>query len=497
MSYGRGSITLDRGKFRVRVPNGKGKHVSLGTFPTRAEAETFLDAYHAERAASVLEPGQSLLEYGLRVIDRWGKAGLRNADGERSRWRTVVARAPFAHEPPPAITRVDIRDWTRDLPSQKASRAVFGGGKVVRVVLTEQPISWASQKHCLGLVSRVLDEAVEDGLIDTNPAAGVKLARRTERSEGYTWLRLPEIAAVLALDLTDQQRLAITLSVYQGLRQGELAALRWDCIDLAGGWLVIGSSWSTATKSGRARRIPILAPARAALETVPASQRSGLLLPGLKGELRSYGYDWGWGQRSRGRKDIPTLAGVARRVRWHDLRHTCAAHLVSGSWGRAWTMSEVQAFLGHSTPTVTARYAHLAPDALHATAAATAVNQPAADLPRAIAEAARLLLDFSKSHDGSFGLTGPGDLSDRAGLAAARQVCVKSAAEACILAIESGSAPPADALLALARDALGDDRVRRALRLAGGDLRAAIDHADDQLPDSSSTPAEGARGGRA
>ncbi|MEO6575667.1 MAG: site-specific integrase, partial [Polyangiaceae bacterium] len=49
---------------------------------------------------------------------------------------------------------------------------------------------------------------------------------------------------------------------------------------------------------------------------------------------------------------------------WHDLRHTCASALVSGMWGRAWRLEEICALLGHSSITVTQRYAHLAGTAL-------------------------------------------------------------------------------------------------------------------------------------
>jgi integrase len=55
---------------------------------------------------------------------------------------------------------------------------------------------------------------------------------------------------------------------------------------------------------------------------------------------------------------------VKRHVRFHDLRHTCASHLVSGSWGRAWTLEEVAKHLGHSSSAVTRRYAHLCPEGL-------------------------------------------------------------------------------------------------------------------------------------
>ncbi|MNN84569.1 putative prophage phiRv2 integrase [compost metagenome] len=41
----------------------------------------------------------------------------------------------------------------------------------------------------------------------------------------------------------------------------------------------------------------------------------------------------------------------------HDLRHTCAAHLISAGVA----LAEVRDLLGHSTVMMTERYAHLAP----------------------------------------------------------------------------------------------------------------------------------------
>lgn len=50
-------------------------------------------------------------------------------------------------------------------------------------------------------------------------------------------------------------------------------------------------------------------------------------------------------------------AGIKRRVRWHDLRHTCATALLAGWWGRKWTLDEVAKMLGHGSTQVTERYA--------------------------------------------------------------------------------------------------------------------------------------------
>lgn len=56
--------------------------------------------------------------------------------------------------------------------------------------------------------------------------------------------------------------------------------------------------------------------------------------------------------------------GIVRNVRWHDLRHTAGSSLVSGWWGRRWTLEEVQRYLGHESIEATKRYAHLGETAL-------------------------------------------------------------------------------------------------------------------------------------
>ncbi len=55
---------------------------------------------------------------------------------------------------------------------------------------------------------------------------------------------------------------------------------------------------------------------------------------------------------------------MKRLVWFHDLRHTCASHLLMGSWGSAWRLEEVRDFLGHESITSTQRYAHLSQDHL-------------------------------------------------------------------------------------------------------------------------------------
>jgi integrase len=67
--------------------------------------------------------------------------------------------------------------------------------------------------------------------------------------------------------------------------------------------------------------------------------------------------------------------GITRAIRWQDLRHTCAASLISGWWGRVWSLEEVREMLGHSSITVTARYVRFSKNMLAKAALETQIAQ--------------------------------------------------------------------------------------------------------------------------
>jgi integrase len=270
MTYGRGYVQqLPSGRWRARVPDGQGGHKSLGSFATKEEAERELDV-----AAVVREErhvGQTFAAYGELVIGRWRQAGKRSTRSDESRWRQLVAaRAEWAQQPVDGITRGEVRDWVRGLLRAKGERGRFSSQTI---------------RHALNLVRRVFAEALEDELIDINPAMGLKPPRRSdEQCDAWTALSSGEVSMLLlSTHLTAEQRAAYSLAIYTGLRQGELAALRWDDVrNLDGGapHLIVSRSWTTTTKTGRTRvvyLIPVAAEVlrRCATQNARPRQRSG------------------------------------------------------------------------------------------------------------------------------------------------------------------------------------------------------------------------------
>lgn len=189
-----------------------------------------------------------------------------------------------------------------------------------------------------------------------NPVSGRKLkepegrVRWITREEAEALIRAAE-AEPKAPHLADFIRLAL----HTGMRRGEMLGLEWRRVDLQVGLVHLEAEH---TKSARRRSVPLNATARAALigrarfraENCPDSH--WVFCNRVGERIRSVKRSFATACRRAGIEDF----------RIHDLRHTCAAWLVSAGA----PLSEVRDLLGHSSVTVTERYAHLAPENVRA-----------------------------------------------------------------------------------------------------------------------------------
>jgi integrase len=225
---------------------------------------------------------------------------------------------------------------------------------------------------------------VQSGKLSSNPCHGVETSPEARTDDPTTVLSLDEIRTLLSYrKLPEKQRTAYTVAIYSGLREGELWGLRWEDVHLEGADPHVAVRYGVRgkpTKGGRPRIVPLLPPALSALRAWRSrggvDRRFGYVFVGPSGLPHATGYDAGWADvRKRRKKRVvvtpgwKTRAGIARGVRFHDLRHTCGAHLVMGSWGKAWRLEELQVLLGHASRTTTERYAKYLPGNLHSVAA--------------------------------------------------------------------------------------------------------------------------------
>ena len=344
----------DRVRARYWV-NGK-KH-TVGTFDSHEEADGALVAFASRLAAASPIAGETLDVWSRKWLDERELDGYhRDVKNDRHAFKRVT-RAPIALLPLPAITPRDVRDWL---------------GEQVKTGAAQQTI-----RNALNLLRVCLEAACEAGKIDRNPAYGIKVPRMARTDDGWTWLRTSEIDKLLEGD--GEERDTFAAAIYTGVRAGELFGLEWRDIDVETGTAAIRHSWrGKPTKRGAARRVALLTPVLELLERQRA--RTGQhqhVFADRHGEGRT-------------KDQIPDLkaalvaVGVTRRVRFHDLRHTCASHLLQGSWapdlvGRALRLEEVKDWLGHTSIATTQRYAHLNPEAV----AGLVVRTPPAAPPNA------------------------------------------------------------------------------------------------------------------
>ncbi len=254
-----------------------------------------------------------------------------------------------------------------------------------------QALGPQSLNHLRGYLVRAFNKARKAGKwAGENPALLVD-TRRVPRRQ-YDYLRAEEVPRLLAA-LSPDLRPLFGVAIYTGLRKGELLALRKEDVDLEARRLTVARSHDRdTTKGNRADVIPIAEEAVAYFQQASADSPSGLLFPAPDGSMRRRDFKaqailqralgragivsgWKLVCRRKGcgfqeesdeaeakrcpRCDMRLWAKPKpRRLRFHDLRGTCASLLIQSGASPA----AVASVLRHSDPNLTMRrYAHMDP----------------------------------------------------------------------------------------------------------------------------------------
>lgn len=184
-----------------------------------------------------------------------------------------------------------------------------------------------------------------------NPVKG----RKMKEPEGRVrWLTRAEVESLCRAARSQKFGIIlesfIRLAVNTGCRKEEMLGLEWRRVDFANGLIYLEG---VHTKAGKRRSIPLNEGALDALKQMKA-------LHAERAPSTPWVFARGNGERvvclRKGFNEACNKAGVVDFT-IHDLRHTCAAHLISAGVA----LAEVRDLLGHSTVMMTERYAHLAP----------------------------------------------------------------------------------------------------------------------------------------
>jgi integrase len=205
------------------------------------------------------------------------------------------------------------------------------------------------------------------GWCEGNPTRGIPRFHEDRRER---WLSIEELQRFMAaLDAYPDQNAAnaLRLLILSGARENEVLKAEWAQFDLTRG---IWTKPSHHTKQKRIEHVPLSGAALELLHAMNLKSKSGQLFPGADGDRARVTLRRPWVQccKAAGLVEVVGRRGKRRQVihkyrptlRIHDLRHTYASHLVS----KGMSLQIVGKLLGHTQPQTTARYAHVADEAL-------------------------------------------------------------------------------------------------------------------------------------
>ena len=244
--------------------------------------------------------------------------------------------------------------------------------------LNELGISANTVIHHHANIRKALQYAVQTDLIASNPADRIQRPKK-EPFVGGSY-NAKELTVLFDAVKGDPIELGVILAAFYGLRRSEVVGLRWDAIDFErktiairhtvtqatlGGKSTIMSKDRTKTKSSY-RTLPLVAPVEELLRRLQADQARNRRICG-KTYCREYiGYIYvnEIGERIKPNyitQHFPLVLEKhgLRRIRFHDLRHSCASLL----YANGVSLREIQEWLGHSDISTTSNiYTHLSYD---------------------------------------------------------------------------------------------------------------------------------------
>jgi integrase len=368
-------------------------------FDTKREAERWLNEQKvAVQRGTHIDPSQASRRFA-DIVDAWRgtwielepktKAGYDNMLNKHvlPRWRDAQIGA---------VSADSIQAWVNELAESGRAPGTIA--------------------HVYGVVRSVLRVAVERRYITINPCDAVRLPRRSSYGERgapkeMLFLTAPEVQQ-LAEAIDPHYRVLVYTAAYSGMRAGELGALRRRDVDLLHGRLnvnralkEINSTSPTlsagdkglifgATKTGKCRVIGVpcflVAMLTDHLASIPSDPDALVFTANEGGPLRHSNfyrrhfkptvrrrYCVGCGTtvqpddevcpECEGADLIYILTPRKHGLRFHDLRHTCAALLIAADAHP----KAIQDHLGHRDIQTTFNvYGHMLPAAQEALAAA-------------------------------------------------------------------------------------------------------------------------------
>jgi integrase len=274
------------------------------------------------------------------------------AKGEKKSWKDD--RSLYLNHIKPAFETIPIKDISMIHLEKLKKNLQLKKGRYGK------KLSDATIKHCLVLVRQMFNKGISWGLYEgVNPVSAT--ARENKKflqiadNKRIRFLAHKEADTLLNELKSSSQQLhdICQLSLYTGMRVGEVFNLNWNDIDLEHGCISIKDP-----KSGGNRNAYITPPLRKLFHQIKSSNpvAKGLIFKNSKGKkIREISNAFNRTVERLGfNKDITDRRD---KVVAHTLRHTFASWLAM----QGETIITIQKLMGHSNLEMTLRYAHISP----------------------------------------------------------------------------------------------------------------------------------------
>ena len=240
------------------------------------------------------------------------------------------------------VTEVASGKTRADFKTGQRGRAIVRGGS-------------GTAGRALGTMASMFAWGVSQGLTKANPAVGVKLERRASRERFLSPKELAKLsdsidAAEASRTIPSSHADIFRLLILTGARRSEISGLRWSEVDLDRRQLVLPPERTKSGGKTGTRRILLNA---ASADILMKRKATGeFVFPSADPDRPVTALQKSWVKVRR----QASLEGL----RIHDLRHSFA----SLALGQGASLALIGKALGHSSPRVTERYAHLTDDPL-------------------------------------------------------------------------------------------------------------------------------------
>ena len=229
--------------------------------------------------------------------------------------------------------------------------------------------------HYHALIHKALKYAVKNKQIQTNPADDAEHPK-AEKYEA-SFYNSDELEKLFMAVKGKPLEIPVLFGAFYGLRRSEVVGLKWDAIDFKENTITIRHTITNCYVKGERvqiakdrtknssslRTLPLVPQVKERLLALQEEQKSNRKVCGscYSKEYKEYVCVNALGELIKPDYITDTFPKVLqknglRRIRFHDLRHSCASLLIANGV----SMKEVQEWLGHSDFSTTANiYSHL------------------------------------------------------------------------------------------------------------------------------------------